>query len=430
MAESSHALVYAETTGVSGSLDLDASKAEQIAGEFDRIYSLVTGHFGNPLDVDGNGKILLLLLDIRDGYEKRGDGYTAGYFYWGDMYHPSRIPEDQPRGNGADMLYVDTWPAGIGSAASFSTMAHELQHLINYSRRLEIKSSRLMDTWIDEGLSTAAEHLYGGVQQDRLDWLSHPRNLTASRGNNFYVWNGVWEDQDSLTNYSTVYLFFQWLRLQADNGAGIYRDIIDALEPDYQAVTGAAARRIEAAYGSWETLLGSWFAASLLQRPSGRWGYKQELNFEPWYLKPELQHDHSISLAPGEGVYSRFLTSPADPDSLAKQGAIRYAGYRAPSGSQVSPLEGGGDVYLVTYNASTENDDYLYYDKGGYQIGDAVLETGYVGDPVSPDLSLKLSRLPGSTGVPAPELHLWDGARYFWEKQKQRNGPWKWPGRP
>lgn len=60
---------------------------ESLAREFDtKIFPLVTENFGNYLDIDNNGKVIFLLLDIRD---IPGIGYTAGYFYTGDMYDTS-----------------------------------------------------------------------------------------------------------------------------------------------------------------------------------------------------------------------------------------------------------------------------------------------------------------------------------------------------
>ena len=60
---------------------VDQTSADAIATEFDNnIYPTDTSTFGAPPNVDGDEKIIILILDIQDGYEGSG-GYVAGYFY-------------------------------------------------------------------------------------------------------------------------------------------------------------------------------------------------------------------------------------------------------------------------------------------------------------------------------------------------------------
>jgi hypothetical protein len=396
LAEGTRCLVYGEEE-LGAALKVHAATAERVAREFDlRIYPL-TDYFGKPLDVDGNGKVILLLLDIRDGYDPQSSpGYVAGYFDPGDMYLPGGEGASG-RGNGADMLYIDIRPGTIGSSASYVNIAHEFQHLLSFSRRAELGSP--LDLWIDEGLSTAAEYLYGGHQRVLVDWLLDPRNLTAPRGNTFYIWNGDWEDYDSYTNYSTVYLFFQWLRIHADNHEGIYREILDSPEGDYRALTRAASRHIQEDFQDWEKLLGTWFMANLLQESGGRRGYGGEFSFEPWYLRGELPDPNRIKLAPGEGVYSRSLSG--EPPA---EGNIRYGtGLRA------------SREYLLTYNANSNN---RFADIG------ELLETGQVGAPAE---GLPGYASPSGRSLLAgedPEPYIRDGARYFRENRKGRVPRW------
>ena len=66
--------------------DIDAKKMGQ---EFDqRIYPSVTNNFGLASDIDQDGKINILCFDIQDGFSGSG-GYTAGYFWSGDLYNVS-----------------------------------------------------------------------------------------------------------------------------------------------------------------------------------------------------------------------------------------------------------------------------------------------------------------------------------------------------
>ncbi|MBP7495912.1 MAG: hypothetical protein KA771_10485, partial [Spirochaetales bacterium] len=80
-----HCIVYVDRT-VSPTLSDELVK--EIGEEFDnKVYSIIHTYFGTEYDVDGNKKVILLLLDIRDGYgEGSSGGYVAGYFDSTHMY--------------------------------------------------------------------------------------------------------------------------------------------------------------------------------------------------------------------------------------------------------------------------------------------------------------------------------------------------------
>ncbi|MDR3200617.1 MAG: hypothetical protein LBT68_04060, partial [Spirochaetales bacterium] len=106
------------------------SKAQAVADEFDdNIFGLVSSSFGPPSDVDGNGKIIILLLDIIDGYTGSGS-YSAGYFQ--AMHSLTGLL--YPHSNHADMIFMDTNPGIVGSSTFNMTLAHEFQHLVNFNQ--------------------------------------------------------------------------------------------------------------------------------------------------------------------------------------------------------------------------------------------------------------------------------------------------------
>jgi hypothetical protein len=334
LAEGDKCLVWAER---SAGVSVDAGK--DIAYEYDHnIYEKIVEAFGSEAimtagDVDKNGKLTLLLLDIKDDFKVSG-AYTAGYFDGRDFLANGSYAHSNER----DMLYVDTYPSTPRSPAFYATIAHEFQHFINYTARTRIlgKASG-MDTWIDEGLSAAAEYIYlGNHNTDRV------RQFTLSdsvrEGNNFFVWGN--RPDKLLDDYSTVYLFFQWLRIQS-GGTEIYKRIIESQESDYRAVTGAitgafaGALAAELGSTSWETVLCSWLAANYLNS-SGLYGYDGKL--------PEVKvfalGGATWQLLPGEGVYSMVGASPG---ALPSGGDphIRYAGLRERGPADSSPAEPG-----------------------------------------------------------------------------------------
>jgi hypothetical protein len=327
LAESEKCVVWAEkSAGVS------VAVGEAIALEYDAaIYPIIVETFGPEEeilehgDIDHNGKLILFLLDIKDGFSGSG-AYTAGYFYSDDLFLSSLNKYSNER----DMIYVDTNPSTLCSKESYATIAHELQHFINFTTRSFRKYTR-MDTWVDEGLSAAAEYIYlGRHNEERITQFAYSE--TVRQGNNFFVWGNP--NGNILDEYSTVYLFFQWLRVQS-GGTAIYRKIIDSPHSDYRAVTGAISGDFAAALGSasWETTLRSWLAANYINSPTGLYGYHGELkDLRVWALGGRAQE-----LRPGEGVYSIAGDSPGALPGSGRN--IRYAGLRKAADSPDSPPE-------------------------------------------------------------------------------------------
>lgn len=349
--------------------------AKAIAGEYDTniakpivdIFGMEEIHedgkrIGNSLEyadylTDGDGKLTILLLDIRDGYSSGAASYTAGYFTAGNFY--SR--KDHPHSNEADMIYIDTSPGVPGSQDSNATFAHELQHLINSSNRIYIKQRDSMnalaslDTWIDEGLSLAAENVYLQDHQDmRYGWFIDDTAGTISRGNNFFVWNNHQDERNAIMDeYATAYLFFQWLRLQSGDGYGIYKTIAASNSSNENAVLDAAQKHFEEKEyaADWETLLRTWMAANYMNRSSGVFGYRNEKKLNE--VRVRAIGGSTQSLYPGEGVYSAIRNGSVSP--AATGGNIKYGGLTKTSATGTPDFAGPSysGTRLLTFNSNS-----------------------------------------------------------------------------
>jgi len=301
-------------------------------------------------------KLTILLLDIKDGYEKGvNESYVAGYFWAYDFF--SSTSQNLPAGyksNELDMIYIDTNPglSGDNITEAYTTLAHEMQHLMNFVSSIEYRVKNntvyVMDTWVDEGLSSAAEWVYSGEHPDvRVGWYINNGGQTKDGnvingkidvGNNFYMWGNRVTTSDpypALDDYATVYLFFQWLRLQSNNN--IYKGIIKSEKNDNQAVINAFNNITGSSYSAWDVMLKDWFAANNNNSASGRYGYMNDeklKNIKAHYAPTTT----TIDLFPGEGVYSYKTTNP----SFSQSGNIKYEYF-------------SGNSTLLTYNANPEN---------------------------------------------------------------------------
>ena len=260
------------------------------------------------------------------------------------------------------MVYVDAYPGVPGSDQSNRTLAHEMQHLMNYvTGRAMGRSS--MDTWINEGLSGAAEYMGTHTHNNgRIQWYNNDRLGTIVKGNNFFVWESGYSTNPNrvLDDYATVYMFFNWLRLQASTGSGIYKTIINSTSVNYTAVTAAAAMEINSGYSNnWPLLLRDWMAANYINAPSGRYGYRNDPLLKQ--ILPQLLNGSSGSfhpLAPGEGVYTQKTSMPGATLNIKYAGLPLRSSTTPPNDSSAS-----GSSALLSYNINTykaDNGEYCY----------------------------------------------------------------------
>jgi len=337
-------------------------KAKSIANTYDNnIYNKMMQNFSfhkedrivydgekldNTLDmikclVGGDGKLNIVLVDIQDNYQQGvNNAYTAGYFWNGDLYER----KSNPNSNECAAIFIDTYPAVPGSEESNSTLAHEMQHLMNFLNCWAF-GKHDVDTWIDEGLSLSAEYLYLDKQLTaRVNHYNNDPSKLICKGNNFFVWGNRKSESNyaSLDDYATVYLFFQWLRIQTKND--IYSSIMFSGDYDHKAVVNAyydsasASNKID----NWDTLLKTWLAANQINASSGLYGYKGQLNV----TAHSAPADKSINLYPGEGVYSK---TSAQPNTSGSGSHIKYAYLTATSVSASYST----DSTLLTYNGNT-----------------------------------------------------------------------------
>jgi hypothetical protein len=293
--------------------------------------------------IGGNGKLIILLLDIQDGYKGTGDPFVEGYFWAGNFLEK----DSHPSSNESAMVYIDTFPGRPGSPSSNMTLAHELQHLMNYASTIFYDRDSIMDTWIDEGLSAAAEWVFAGQHpQWKIDWYNKNESGLINRGNNFFVWDNHRNNPLAiLDDYSTVYLFFQWLRIQSNTN--IYRNIITSHHHNHEAVLSSFNSVAGTSIASWDHMLRDWLAANYIDNPTGRFGYMG-------HITPPLTRHYfpagttSASLFPGEGVYSKFAGTSF---TQSNTGNVVHASLSSTSVNQTFITTSGNT--LLTYNRNT-----------------------------------------------------------------------------
>ena len=284
------------------------AQAIRIGQEFDNnIYPLMRTNFREESDLDNNNKINILIYDIQDNF-KETNVFTQGYFNPMDLY-------DVESSNNGEILYIDTYPTiditdssgNQGVENLYPVIVHEFQHMISFNEN-EIKGyAGSLDTWIDEGLSMAAEQLY--TNQPRMDRINYYNESSSITNGHSLLY---WDYNDTLPNYSLSYLFIQYLNIQANVGEGIYKKIITNHNSDYKAIEDVIKKYIDSNMNFGEFMT-NFRIALTLNNSSGKYGFKNKEEFKK--LKKKIYSGNEINLRGGGAVVIKansYLEIPND----------------------------------------------------------------------------------------------------------------------
>ncbi|MCO4356254.1 M30 family zinc metallopeptidase [Staphylococcus agnetis] len=265
-------------------------QAQNIGEEFDKnIDPLVRDKFGSPSDVDRDGKVNILIYDIKDDFEDTGS-YTGGYFHPRDLY-------DVPYSNKAEVFYMDTYPSmgtdrnNLNEKKVYSTLAHEYQHMVNANQKLLKEKKRDgMDVWLDEAFAMASEHMYLGKTLDhRIDYYNNSKSI--ANGHSLIKWN---HRGDVLSNYSLSYLFSQYLKAQSDNGDKIFKEILQDHSSTNKALEKAIHKHVDANMSLGEFMTN--FRIALEKKEdAGLHGFNGEPGFNAINPKPVYQLPQTLA---------------------------------------------------------------------------------------------------------------------------------------
>ena len=215
----------------------------KMAQEFDYCYDRMTNIYGGHSDVDGNGKIIILLMQIN---AEGKNGKTLAYFNPNDMYN----------GNYGEILYMDIDKVNDKTDNAIGTLIHEFQHLINYSHYLN-GERRAMDSWLNEALSESTSVLFNkATAKSRIEEF----NSITNKYYCFYTWD--LPNSYGFVNYPSASIFMHWLYNKNGSNSKIFKEIAQSSQPlEYMKVLTAAKEcGIISNTNTWEDLLFSWMS--------------------------------------------------------------------------------------------------------------------------------------------------------------------------
>ena len=242
--------------------------------------------FGQLPDINNDGKLLVLLTDIRDDYDADDNPvYIAGYF----------DPRDQIRnsgkGNFGDILYIDTNPGKIYDEFTLGIVAHELQHLIHYGTDSD------ESTWLNEGMSEFAMFILGFDGRSFGPFLRDTNNPLTGFDNTIadYAKVRLW----------TIYCYYQF---GLDLIKAVHHSTTNSLESYDQALRSMVPEM------GIEKVMGNWFVANLINDPNidnGEYGYDgeqiSELYSDYFYGSFEENDKIELNVKNSAAQYIRFF---------------------------------------------------------------------------------------------------------------------------
>ena len=226
---------------------VNAYALNKLIQEFDYHYTSMTNIYGTHSDIDANGKIIILLMDINK--TKNSNIQVLGYF----------SPSDMHGNNKGEILYMDISNANNNTDKAIGTIIHEFQHLINYSYVISGERNE-MSSWLNEALSESTSILFNkATTESRINEFNNINYYC------FYTWNtsNISNNGKNNThvNYPSASVFMNWLYQKNGSNGSIFKTIASSKElGDYKKVLSAAKGISGYSVSSWDSLLLDWMS--------------------------------------------------------------------------------------------------------------------------------------------------------------------------
>ena len=210
--------------------NIDEGRMQAIIDQFAEDYPLVVETFGAPSDVDGDGRVAVLVTHLMQ------DVGAGGQFRASSLV-PRRAGGD---GNVTDLLWTNPL---VPEESYRSLLAHEFQHLINFNQHVLVRQGLSEAPWLNEGLSHLAEDLVQEPPNDNYrlvrTFLSEPGAVGLSR------------DMLTLATRGAAYLFVRSLVDLLGEGVLLRLVQTDRVERgNVEAATGESFADLMARWGA------------------------------------------------------------------------------------------------------------------------------------------------------------------------------------
>lgn len=227
----------------------DLSTFELLAQKFARIYKTEVEILGThkyqtkfyDYFIDPSEKINIIVYDIN--YDSKADqNYGVfGLFYNADCYKQSSLDE-QYKSNETQCIYVDSYFLSNYQNMTYSTLAHEFNHLLNFCQKT-ITHGVGYSTWFTEMLAMLAEDMCQNILDISDKDSPKGRLIDFIRYHNYgftTIWNMSSEDETiaqmiTLSSYANTYAYGAYL-VRNFGGFELLKDLATSQYVDEEAI--------------------------------------------------------------------------------------------------------------------------------------------------------------------------------------------------
>ena len=312
-----------------------------------RLYHVDVDYFGEPTDVDGNNRVVVLLTPTVNSLTAPGSqGVVVGFFFGLDLFPANAAGCAECRFSNGSELFYGVVPDPNGDFSDPRTreyvnrvmpgvMVHETVHMIDFRYQVfENVPPSLEYLWLSEGLAHASEELAGDVMFVEGDlnlannlygsnfgraasYLESPESnsLTATEGSGSLGERGGW------------WLFLRWTAEQY--GDFIFRGLIQANANGVANVEGRTGEDFFRMFADYSIAI--W--ADDLEIP----GLPERYEIPKWMLRSILTQD-------GEPT-SPYILQPVQ---------RTFAGFRS---TQITEFISGSSAFYVELDAAGDVND-------------------------------------------------------------------------
>jgi len=270
-------LVYVDEKTVTPLSDDDLRRLGDLFDQTLHPLDVVT--FGAESDIDGNGRVIILMTPVVNALTPRAEcsvaGFVPGFFYGFDLASRSA------NSNRGEIFYTFV-PDAAGtfscphSAAEVRRLAprtflHEFQHMISYNQHVLARRGSDEDVWLNEGLSHIAEELgaryfearspvsaagvpIGVIADSAADFLrgnleNSYSYLSALSENSVTTFQGF----GTLEERGAAWLFLRWLAAQ--KGEGVFARLVQTSRTSRRNVEEVSGETFAGLFGDFGVAL-------------------------------------------------------------------------------------------------------------------------------------------------------------------------------
>ena len=323
-----HLYVYAES-----GYNYNLENIKQVTTKFEDKYNQMTGIYGAHTDVDKNGKIKLLFVDINGN--NSGDSLVMGYFLPSDLIYGSA--------NNGEILYMDINLLNSSPEVITGTVLHEFQHLINFNVNY-LQKGKDMSLWLNECLSESTSVLFDeNIIKSRINEFNHIYYYC------FYTWNLPYPYNNLFVNYPSASIFMNWLYIKNNRNSDIFKNIAKSTESeDYNKVLKSVSGS-----STWGALLTDWIngVKDKNEVPNAK------INIYPY----------TVNLYPGALIYdgSQVRVNSSTELTNLSEAAIRVSKANSISGRSAINNNEEEEISLQSVNNNKPKYIDLVFDKDG-----------------------------------------------------------------